>query len=230
MKIPFGKKSWADYEKTGKALLQRGDFFCIIEIIKIKDENMKIYDITQELFSSRVYPGDRAPAFHRVADMDKGDGYNLTELEMNVHNGTHVDAPKHFLRDGMAIADMPLEPFVGPAAVRSFSGSITGADLGNCAGVRRLLLKGDGVLTEDGAKTLADMGLSLIGVESQSVGPANAPAVVHRILLEKGIVILEGIDLSQVSEGEYTLFAAPLKLGGSDGAPCRAVLVEGALQ
>jgi len=191
---------------------------------------MKIYDITQELFSSKIYPGDRAPAFCRVMDMEKGADYNLTELEMNVHNGTHVDAPKHFFKEGAAIADLPLEPFVGPAVVRSFSGSITGKDLHGCVGIRRLLCKGDGVLTEEGAKALAEMGVSLIGVQSQSVGPIEAPAAVHRILLEKGVAILEGIDLRDVAEGEYVLFAAPLKLGGSDGAPCRAILVEGDLQ
>jgi arylformamidase len=194
---------------------------------KRPEASMKIYDITQELFSFHVYPGDRKPAFRRVSEMEKGAVCNITEFEMNAHNGTHVDAPRHFVRDGLSIEALDLNTLVGPCTVALFDGGIAREDLLPYAGTERLLAKGDAWLTEDGAKALAECGVKLFGLEHQSIAGDLPPTPVHVAALSKGIVALEGLVLTDVPTGDYFLFAAPLKLGGSDGAPCRALLAEG---
>ncbi|MBQ4591332.1 MAG: cyclase family protein [Clostridia bacterium] len=197
---------------------------------------MKYYDITQELFSSNVYPGDKAPAYKRISDMADGRVCNITELEMNAHNGTHIDAPRHFVRDGLTIEQLPLETLIGECEVVTFDHPLEREDLEalNLAerGVKRLLCRGKCWLTMSAAKYLTEEhpgvrnhGVLLVGVETQSVAPEEAPMAVHVQLLSHGIIALEGLVLTDVPDGTYTLFAAPLKLGGSDGSPCRAVLM-----
>ena len=196
---------------------------------------MKIHDISQEVFGCEVYPGDPKPEKTILSSMKNGDLYNLTAFSMCAHNGTHVDAPYHFYADGRTIDEMPLDSFVGQACVISHSGSITAEDAENilkkadqynrdCR--QRILIKGDGVLTEEGAEIFARAGIKLFGTESQSVGPENAPMAIHLIMLGAQIVLLEGIRLSEVEDGAYILNAAPLNLSGSDGSPCRAILIE----
>ena len=196
---------------------------------------MKIHDISQEVFGCEVYPGDPKPEKTILSSMKNGDLYNLTAFSMCAHNGTHVDAPYHFYADGRTIDEMPLDSFVGHACVISHSGSITAEDAENilkkadqynrdCR--QRILIKGDGVLTEEGAEIFARAGIKLFGTESQSVGPENAPMAVHLIMLGAQIVLLEGVRLSEVEDGAYILNAAPLNLSGSDGSPCRAILIE----
>ena len=196
---------------------------------------MKIHDISQEVFGCEVYPGDPKPERTVLSSMKNGDLYNLTAFSMCAHNGTHVDAPYHFYVDGRTIDEMPLDSFVGQACVISHSGSITAEDAENilkkadqynmdCR--QRILIKGDGVLTEEGAEIFARAGIKLFGTESQSVGPENAPMAVHLIMLGAQIVLLEGVRLSEVEDGAYILNAAPLNLSGSDGSPCRAILIE----
>ncbi len=189
---------------------------------------MKYYDITQELFSSNVYPGDKAPAFRRVSQIENGDMCNVTELEMNAHNGTHIDAPAHFLKDGETIEQIPLDKLIGECTVKSFCGEIMPDDIRKLSGKEKILFKGECQLTEEAAEILTECGIHLVGCESQSIALVDAPMKVHLIVLGQKIVILEGLDLSKVSDGEYFLFTAPLKLGGSDGAPCRAVLCDNA--
>ena len=188
---------------------------------------MKIYDITQELFSCHVYPGDLKPSFRRVSDMEKGAVCNITELEMNAHNGTHVDAPRHFVKDGISVEALDLDTLIGPCTVAAFEGRITREMLLPYRGTKRLLAKGGGWLAPDGAEALSEVGVKLFGLEHQSIAGDDPPTAVHVAALSKGIVAAEGLDLSAVPPGEYWLFAAPLKLGGADGSPCRAVLVEG---
>ena len=196
---------------------------------------MKIHDISQEVFACEVYPGDPKPEKNVLSSMKNGDLYNLTAFSMCAHNGTHVDAPYHFYPDGRTVDEMPLDSFVGHACVISHSGSITAKDAENilkkaegysdqCA--KRILIKGDGVLTEEGAEIFARAGIKLFGTESQSVGPENAPMAVHLIMLHAQIVLLEGIRLSEVDDGAFILNAAPLNLAGADGSPCRAILIE----
>ena len=187
---------------------------------------MKIYDVTQELFSCHVYPGDKAPSYTRVSDMEKGAHCNITEFEMNAHNGTHIDAPRHFVKDGITIEQLDLNTLIGKCRVVEFKENVTRDMLLPYQGVERLLVKGGTWLTVEGAEALSELGVRLVGVEHQSIAGEGPSVPVHVAVLSKGIIAVEGLDLSAVPEGEYFLFAAPLKLGGSEGSPCRAVLIQ----
>lgn len=196
---------------------------------------MKIYDISQEVFGGVVYPGDPAPQKETLSSMDNGALYNLTAFRMCAHNGTHIDAPSHFINDGKTVNRMPLENFVGPAYVVEHQGEVTGKTAkailhkAMCIDVqaaKRILIKGNAEVSLEAAEVFAEAGLLLVGNESQTVGPENAPMAVHKVLLGAEVVLLEGIRLSEVPEGVYLLNAAPLNLAGADGAPCRAILME----
>ncbi len=179
----------------------------------------KIYDISQEVFSSAVYPGDPAPEKKTLASIKKNDLYNLTAFSMCAHNGTHIDAPYHFIDGGKTVDELSLSSTVGLAFVASFHGALTKSD------AERILEKARS-LSPEAARVFSEANILLLGNESQTVGPESAPMQVHLELLGKGVVLLEGIRLSEVPEGVFFLFSAPLSLGGADGAPCRAVLVE----
>ena len=196
---------------------------------------MRIHDISQEVFSCKVFPGDPAPERKVMLRIPDGAVCNLTAFQMCAHNGTHVDAPYHFLQDGKTIDRVALERFVGPAYVTEHAGEISAEDAeailakartADGEAARRILVKGPAVVTEAAAEVFAGAGLLLFGNESQTVGPEEAPMKVHLTMLGAEIVLLEGIRLGAVWEGVYLLCAAPLNLGGSDGAPCRAVLIE----
>ena len=191
---------------------------------------MKLYDITQELFSCTVYPGDPKPQRQVLSAMDKGALYNLTALSLCAHNGTHIDAPYHFLAQGKTVDQLGLEPFVGPCQVVFHRGAVTEKDaramLRTAGDVRRLLIGGPATVTAEAAEVFARSGLMLLGNESQTVGPENGPMQVHKILLGAQIVLLEGVVLKTVPAGRYFLSAAPLNLSGADGAPCRAYLID----
>ena len=194
---------------------------------------MKIYDISQEVFSSQVFPGDPIPSKKMLSSIEKGGLYNLTEFSMCAHNGTHIDAPAHFLRHGKTVEQLSIETFVGNCFVVYHQGNMTGEDAqialqkAKAAGVtERILIAGDATVTADAAKGFAASGVRLIGNESQTVGSKEAPMEVHLILLNAGIVLLEGIVLKNVAEGTYFLSAAPLNFAGFEGAPCRAYLIK----
>ncbi len=191
---------------------------------------MKIYDISQEVFSCGVYPGDPAPERQIRSSTAAGDLYNLTSFSMCAHNGTHVDAPFHFLPEGKTIDRMDLDVFVGDCFVARHEGDVKAADaraiLESSCGAARILIAGAATVTAEAAEIFAAGGICLLGNESQSVGPEDAPMAVHKILLNQGIALLEGIVLKDVPEGHYFLSAAPLNLAGADGAPCRAYLIE----
>ncbi len=203
---------------------------------------MQIYDISQEVFTCAVYPGDPQPVRDVKLRISEGAICNLTAFEMCAHNGTHVDAPYHFLNGEETIDKVPLDKFVGYAYVAEHNGDITAKDAErilkeakaeNTYGVKeyadaweRILVKGNAVMTKEGAQVFAKAGIKLFGNESQTVGPLDAPMEVHLIMLGAKIVLLEGIRLSGVPVGKYLLNAAPINLGGSDGAPCRALLIS----
>lgn len=191
---------------------------------------MKIYDISQEVFSCAVYPGDPSPERQTVYSTGAGDLYNLTSFAMCAHNGTHIDAPFHFLHNGKTVEQMDLTHFVGDCFVAGHSGDVTAADaediLKKAGGAERILIAGKATVTADAAEVFAASGIMLLGNEGQTVGPADAPMQVHLILLRAGIALLEGIVLDEVPEGRYFLSAAPLNLSGADGAPCRAYLIQ----
>ena len=195
---------------------------------------MRIIDITQELFSCAVFPGDVPPQRKIVETIEGGSICNLTAFSMCAHNGTHVDAPYHFYKDGKTIDQMNLSAFVGKCFVVRSSGDVTAetarqivddAKAADPEAAKRILIGGDVTVTLDAAKVFSKADILLLGNESQTVGPIDAPAQVHYELLGKGIVLLEGIRLKDVESGVYMLVAAPLNLGGSDGAPCRAILM-----
>ena len=195
---------------------------------------MKIFDISQEVFSCQVYPGDPAPEKKILNFMEKGDLYNLTAFSMCAHNGTHIDAPYHFLKGGKTVDAISLEAFVGMAYVAEYQGIVSGDDAvkiiekpeeQNMEAAKRILIKGDAEVSSEAAKVFASAEILLLGNESQTFGPEDAPMEVHLLLLNANVILLEGIRLSEVSEGVYFLNAAPLNLSGSDGSPCRALLI-----
>lgn len=191
---------------------------------------MKIYDISQELFSGKVYPGDPVPERKTLFATANGDLYNLTALSMCAHNATHIDAPFHFFGDGKTVEQMALDTFVGECYVARHDADVTAADasaiLHKANGIPRILLAGQATVTAEAAEVFASSGICLLGNESQTVGPEDAPMQVHKILLSKNIALLEGVVLTGIAEGKYFLSAAPLCLAGADGAPCRAYLIE----
>ena len=196
---------------------------------------MKIYDISQEVFSSRVYPGDPVPEKRTINSIKAGGSYNLTAFSMCAHNGTHIDAPLHFIENGKAVDEICLTSFVGMAFVAEHSGILTAGDADGIIkkakahspdAAERILVKGDAEVSLDAARVFLSSGVLLLGCESQTVGPENAPMAVHLALLGAGVVLLEGIRLSEVAEGAYFLNAAPLNLSGADGSPCRAILID----
>ena len=192
-----------------------------------------IFDISQEVLSCRVFPGDPVPAVECIQSIEQGDSCNLTAFSMCSHNGTHVDAPSHFIENGKTIGEMNLDPFVGDCSVVRFEGNKGAKDALNimkkateAKADKRILIAGKATVTSDAARIFARSGIKLIGNESQTIGPEDSPREVHLILLGADVVLLEGIVLTDVSEGKYFLNAAPLNLSGCDGAPCRAYLIK----
>jgi arylformamidase len=190
---------------------------------------MKIYDISRELFSAPVYPDDPGPYLEWLQEMKNGSEFNLSKLTTGSHNATHVDAPLHFIEDGVSVERLNLDYCIGNCTVVSLEGIVTGEMIEELIPRvhKRLLIKGGAVLHESAAFVLGDSGFKLVGVESMTVGAMDAPRQAHLELLSKGTVILESLSLSAVPEGNYFLFAPPLKIKGAEGSPCRAVLLEG---
>ncbi|SCY71650.1 arylformamidase [Lachnospiraceae bacterium XBB2008] len=196
---------------------------------------MKLYDISQEVFGCRVFPGDPSPQKKTMLSITNGDVCNLTELTMCAHNGTHVDAPFHFINEGKTIDQVDLDRFIGYAYVAEHEGNISADDARRIldqakkcdpASAERILVKGNAVMTKEAAEVFAAANIKLFGNESQTVGPEDSPMEVHLIMLGAQIVLLEGLRLAAVPEGAYILNAAPLNLGGADGSPCRATLMK----
>lgn len=191
-----------------------------------------------------VYDGDPEVRIERVTDIARGDLANVSRIELGSHTGTHVDAPRHFI-DGAAGADeLPPGALVGPALVadaRALPGDIDAAALATLelpARTERVLLRtrnGDlwdraafshdfVGLAEDAARDLVAMGVRLVGIDYLSIAPSTDPAPTHRVLLEAGVVVVEGLDLRAAPPGPYELICLPLRLEGADGAPARALL------
>ncbi|MCI8553755.1 MAG: cyclase family protein [Clostridiales bacterium] len=190
---------------------------------------MKLLDISRELTRAPVYPGDPPPVLRPLSHLALGDVCNLTAVDMCLHNGTHLDAPLHFLPDGGDAAQTPLDVCVGECYVVDFEGVLLGAQAEQIIErlhPERLLFRGRMEISPSAAFVLSGTEVKLVGVEAPSVAPPESAAAVHRQLLGGGVYLLEGLDLSAAREGYYFLFAAPLKIAGADGAPVRAVLLE----
>ena len=192
-----------------------------------------IWDISQEVLSCKVFPGDPAPAKEQLCSIAQGDLCNLTSFSMCSHNGTHVDAPAHFIQDGKTIDQMGLDAFAGDCLVVRREGAVSAEDAEQileqavaAGAAERILIAGKATLTAGAARVFAKANIKLYGNESQTVGPEDAPVEVHKILLGAEIVLLEGVVLKEVPEGKYLLCAAPLNMAGCEGAPCRAILMK----
>ncbi len=188
---------------------------------------MKIIDISRELTGAPVYPGDPAPEIKPLSRIELGDAANTSALYICAHNATHMDAPLHFVPDSMDIASVELGTCIGECSVVEFEGVLLGAGAEKMVGLHpRVLFKGDMEISPSAAFVLSESGIKLVGVEAQSVAPAECSGAVHRQMLGAGMVILEGLDLSCVLPGSYFLFAAPLKIADCEGSPVRAVLIQ----
>jgi arylformamidase len=193
-----------------------------------------------------VYEGDAPMKFDFLKDMRKGDGFTLSAYSLGAHSGTHIDAPMHFVRDGAPIDRVPLEPLIGPARVIDIPDnvqSINAAELNRhrWRGASRVIFRTRSsqrgwmqsstfhrdfaYIAPDAAQLLADAGVQLVGIDYISAEQFGAPApMTHRILLGRGIPIVEGLALEGVRPGDYDLIVLPMKVGGHEGAPARAVL------
>jgi arylformamidase len=208
---------------------------------------MKLFDISLPLRPGMiVYPGDSPLSLQRSHEIACGDAYNLTRLQLSAHAGTHVDAPLHFIDGAAGVTELPLAALVGPAWVVDATGisadidAMTLAQLDVPDGSARLLFKTPNSrlwdrrdftpdffgITADAAAVLVARGVRLVGIDYLSLAPASDPAAAHVVLLEAGVVILEGIDLRAVEPGSYKLLCLPLLIEGCEGAPARALLLR----
>lgn len=205
---------------------------------------MRIHDITVALSPDLpCYPGDppfTVEPWHRIA---KGDAANLSRITLGSHTGTHIDPPRHFNDSGITVDEIPLDLLMGKALVVEITGvkEIGRKELEplQLKGVERLLIKTDNselwndkefrgdyaALTAEGAHYLHHEKVKLVAVDYLSVEKMDGDGEVHRILLNSGIPVIEGVNLSGVVPGEYQLICLPLKLKDGDGAPVRALLV-----
>lgn len=192
-----------------------------------------------------VWPGDPEFRLVETARLGDGDSCNLSRLEMGVHCGTHVDAPRHFLADGTTVEALPLATLVGACLLVDLT-AVTAIDaaalsaLDLPAKVDRLLFKTANsvnrlcerpdfqpdfvALTADAAAWLVDRGVRLVGIDYLSIQRFHDDNRTHRILLQAGVVVVEGLNLAGVAPGGYDLTCLPLALVGAEGAPARVVL------
>ena len=188
---------------------------------------MKIYDISRDLLKALPYPGDEPPRLRAVHKMKDGESYNLSRLETSMHAGTHVDAPLHFIANGKDVTAMPLTHFVGDCVVLTVPKTpLDAMYFMKRPFAPRILLHGEGQLTESAIGYLYNQGCVLIGTNKQSIGSYSDELSVHVALLGYGVAVLENLELRNVPDGRYLLYAAPLKISGAEGAPCRAILVS----
>ena len=194
---------------------------------------MHIYDVTKDLSeSSAVYLGDPPTVFNQISDIDECHLFTVTSLSMSAHAGTHIDAPSHFVRGGMTIDEIPLNTLIGPVQVLTVPITVDEQSLMALidSNVVRLLLKtedSNGHLTASAADWITGHGIKLLGIDAVSVDPPDEDCLIaHRTLLSNGIIIVEGLDLTNISPGFYNLFCLPVKLKGLEGAPARVVLTD----
>ena len=205
-------------------------------------------DVTTTLDPSTtpVYEGDAPMTFEFLKDMRKGDAFTLSKYSLGAHSGTHIDAPMHFVVDGAPIERVPIERLIGSARVIEIADDVQAIDAAELnrhdwKGAPRVLFRtrssARGWMTSpafhrdfayiapDAAQLLADAGVQLVGIDYLSAEQFGAPAPrAHQILLGRGIPIVEGLLLVSVRGGDYDLIVLPMKVGGHEGAPARAVL------
>lgn len=191
---------------------------------------MIIHDISKDALKTAVYKGDPETTVERLKSLENGDVCNLTAVYATTHCGTHIDAPLHFCDDGSPIDKIRLNTFYGKCTVISVDGILTGEDMERLLPYckRRLLFHGEGrtFLSQSAAVVLASSRVVLVGSDADSIAPPFDEERTHFELARAGIVVLENLNLSAIYDGEYDLCAFPIKLGGLEAAPCRAILFE----
>lgn len=204
----------------------------------------KLLDVSVPLVPGMpVYPGNPAFELQPVKRIAEGGSSNHSRLVLGTHVGTHVDAPRHFFDGAIGVDELPLNLLLGRARVVEIQkrGGIDAADL-EAAGLRedlRVLFKTSNSalwngsafredythLSESGARYLVDQGVKVVGIDYLSVEQFKKPgAPAHRALLSGGVVIIEGLNLSEADPGMYEMYCLPLRVAGGDGAPARVVL------
>ena len=206
----------------------------------------RVYDVSMPLRDGGlIYPGDPEIRLRAHSSIARGDPANVSALELGSHSGTHVDAPSHFIAGGAPVDRIAIGRLVGPAIVLDLPGALPAVGAAELAahdlhGQRRVLLKTRNsaragrpgftsdycALAPDGAEHLLDRGVELVGIDYLSVERfGSEDFAVHHLLLDRGVVIVEGLDLTAVPPGVYQFICLPLRLEGLDGAPARAVLI-----
>ncbi len=193
-----------------------------------------------------IYPGNPEILIEPQQAISAGAGANVSRVSFGSHTGTHVDAARHFFDDGQTVDQIPLDKFVGPAVLLAFDEpdrvSVGAPDLEphDLAGQKRVLIRTRNsarlknpefdpkyaFLAPDGAEYLVSLEVELVGVDYLSIEQFHSGHHrTHRALLEKQVVIIEGLDLSEPAPGAYQLVCLPLRLEGLDGSPARALLI-----
>ncbi len=188
-------------------------------------------DVSRELFSAPVYPGDPEPYRDLVRRMELGDVCNLSGFYTGCHSATHIDAPRHFIEDGMTVDQIDPMRLMGMCTVVKAKGVITGSDIDNIvpSAQKMILFKGAGeaFLSQSGAFALTSAGVVLVGTDALSIETEEDDTFpAHIELLGADVLILEGLDLAGADPGDYRLIALPLLLGGAEASPVRAVLIQ----
>ncbi|MEO6236169.1 MAG: cyclase family protein [Vicinamibacterales bacterium] len=204
----------------------------------------KLLDVSVRLAAGiPAYPGNPEFELQPIKRISEGGSSNVSRLIMGTHTGTHVDAPKHFIDDGAGVEALPLDLLIGRARVVEITrrGGIGPNDLA-AAGLRedlRVLLKTSNSalwnstgfhedythVTEAGARYLVEQGVKVVGIDYLSIEQFKKPgAPAHRMLLSHGVIIIEGLNLSEADPGMYEMYCLPLPVSGGDGAPARVVL------
>jgi arylformamidase len=209
----------------------------------------KVFDISLTVSTDMpVWPGDPAVELRQVASMEAGAQANVSHLCMGVHTGTHVDAPHHFLNDSRTVEQLSLEVLTGSCYVAQLSERVEMIDVDVLSSIAlpvntsrilfgtrnsRLWQSHSGkfstefvAVNAEAALWLVDKGIRLVGVDYLSVAPYGDSVRTHTALLEAGVIVVEGLNLSEIESGIYQLYCLPLKLKGADGAPARAILVQ----
>ena len=190
---------------------------------------MILHDISRDTLTCPVYEGDPDTVVTKLQDIEV-DECNLSAVSMSTHAGTHIDAPLHFSEDGSAIDGLRLNTFYGKCTVITVEGILTGDDMDRLLPYckRRVLFRGLGntYLSHSAAIVLAESKVVLVGTDADSIAPPFDEARPHRELARAGIAVLENLNLENIDDGEYELCAFPVKLGGLEAAPCRAILFQ----
>jgi arylformamidase len=208
----------------------------------------QLIDISISLDDSiPCWPDSPGFRINRTKTIDNGDGCNNSFISMDVHIGTHIDAPWHFISGGKTVDELDIHKLVGPVYVVHFAGvsEVNRNMLENISipdGISRLLLKTDNseqwnrpekkfqkdfiAITANAAEWLVENHFDLVGIDYLSIQKFNDSSLTHEILLNAEIIIVEGLNLAHVQQGIYELYCLPLKLAGADGAPARVMLRE----